>query len=94
VAFPNYRFREANAVQLSAGYSRAVHKYADVGGFVEAGTVGARVADLRFATLEPVFGVSLVVHSQKATFLRLRLGRSREYWGVAIAFSPRASAVF
>jgi hypothetical protein len=93
-AVPNYRFKDANAVEFSAGYSRTIHTYADVGGFIEAGTVAPEAGSLAAGDLQPVVGVSLVVHSDKDTFLRLRLGRGREHWGIAIAFSPRASAIF
>lgn len=92
--FPNYRFRDRNALQVTAEYRRAVHAFADVAGFVQSGVVAARVRDLDPGRMAPSVGVAVIAHSDKMTFLRAEVARSRERWRAIIGFSLQASAVF
>jgi hypothetical protein len=86
--FSNYRFRDRNAMVLTAQYRWYVQEYVDGVLFYEAGKVAPRLGDLDFDGLEKSYGIGLHFHSPKTTVLRLDLARSREGFRFIFGFSP------
>jgi hypothetical protein len=86
-AFPSYRFRDRDALLLSAEYKWAVHRMADVAVLYEAGKVGPEVDNLSLQDMAHSIGLGLRVHSKTASLFRLDVAHGREGWGVRIGFS-------
>jgi hypothetical protein len=86
--FRNYRFRDRNAMLLTAQYRWYVQEYVDGVLFCEAGKVAPRFGDLDLGDLEKSYGIGLHFHSPRTTVLRLELARSREGVRFIFGFSP------
>jgi hypothetical protein len=86
--FSNYRFRDRDAMLLTAQYRWYVQEYVDGVLFYEAGKVAPTVGDLDLTNLENSYGVGLHFHSPRSTVLRLELARSREGLRFIFGFSP------
>jgi outer membrane protein assembly factor BamA len=86
--FRNYRFRDRNAMLLTAQYRWYVQEYVDGVLFYEAGKVAPRFGDLDLDDLEKSYGIGLHFHSPRTTVLRLEVARSREGFRFIFGFSP------
>jgi outer membrane protein assembly factor BamA len=72
--FKEFRFKDENAMWLSAEYKYVVIKYLSLAAFVDAGKVAHNWEDIDFSDLKKGYGLGLRVHSRKATFVRLDFG--------------------
>jgi hypothetical protein len=86
--FRNYRFRDRDAMLLTAQYRWYVQEYVDGVLFYEAGKVTPTFGDLDLTDLENSYGIGLYFHSSRSTVLRLELARSREWLRFIFGFSP------
>jgi hypothetical protein len=86
--FPSYRFRDRDAMLLTAQYRWYVQEYVDGVLFYEAGKVAPAFGDLDLTDLENSYGIGLYFHSARSTLLRLELARSREGLRFIFGFSP------
>jgi hypothetical protein len=87
--FPNYRFRDRNALLLTAQYKWYLQEYLYAVVFYEAGKVASRTADLNLKGLEQSYGFGVHVHTSTATVLRLEVTGSREGPRFIFGFSPK-----
>lgn len=85
--YRSYRFRDRDAVLLSAEYRWAVHEMVDVAGLYEAGTVSPTVGGLRLAHLAQSAGGGIRVHTKTSGLLRLDLARGRDGLKLSIGVS-------
>ncbi len=76
--FREYRFRDENALLLSAEYRWEAWWAMDMALFVDAGKVARRKADIDFKDLEYGYGFGLRFHSSKALVARLDFAFSKE----------------
>jgi outer membrane protein assembly factor BamA len=72
--FKEFRFKDENAMWMSAEYNYAVIKNLSLAAFIDAGKVAHDWEDIGFSDLKRAYGVGVRVHTRKATFLRLDLG--------------------
>jgi hypothetical protein len=92
--YRTYRFRDRDALVLTAQVQWRVHEYADAAVFVDAGSVAPRVSALSLRAIPLTEGIGIRVHTPKRTIFRMDLARSVEGFQLLIGFSSRASAVF
>ena len=92
--YRTYRFRDRDAVLLTAQFQWPVHEYVDGVAFVDAGTVAPRLSAIRVSAVPVTQGIGVRVHTPKKTVFRLDLARSVEGLQLLVGFSSRASAVF
>jgi outer membrane translocation and assembly module TamA len=92
--YPTYRFRDRDAVVVTAQFQWAVHKYVDGVAFVDAGTVAPQLSAIRLSAVPVTQGIGVRVHTPIQTIFRLDVARSVEGFQLLIGFTSRASAVF
>jgi hypothetical protein len=73
-SFKEFRFKDENALWMSAEYKFTVMKYLSLAAFLDAGRVAHDWEDIGFSGLEQGYGFGLRVHTRKATFMRLDFG--------------------
>ncbi len=76
--FREFRFRDNQALLLSAEYRWSAWWAMTPAFFVDAGTVAARRGDLRLRDMDVAYGVGFRIHSNNAFLARLDLAFSRE----------------
>ena len=76
--FREFRFRDRNAMVLTAEYRWEAWWPLEMALFVDAGKVTARRQDLDFEDLEVGYGIGFRFHSHDAVSFRLDLARSKE----------------
>jgi hypothetical protein len=69
--FKEFRFKDENALWMSAEYKWTLIKYLSVAAFVDAGKVAADWEDIDVGGLKHGYGFGFRVHSRKETFARL-----------------------
>ena len=69
-SFREFRFKDENAMWMTAEYNYMPIKWVSVVAFVDAGKVAPHWNDLDFTGLEPGYGFGFRVHSRKQTFAR------------------------
>lgn len=77
-AYTDYRFHDRNMVVVNVESRLALFTHVDLAGFVDAGNVAPRVADLNLD--KRAYGVGLRLHSERATFARLDVAHGTEGW--------------
>jgi len=77
-SFSDYRFHDRHMLVANAELRVALTTHLDVAGFVDAGSVAARVGDLRLA--ERSYGAGLRFHTRRDAFLRVDVAHGREGW--------------
>ena len=88
--YSTYRFRDRNALLLSAEYDWAVHKMVDVAARYETGKVAPRVGDLMLDGMAQSAGIGLRIHSKTAGLFRVDLAGGRD--GFKLAFGVSAGS--
>lgn len=86
-AYPSYRFRDRHALLLKGEYRWAVHKMADVAGFLEGGTVASAVKGLRLSNMAEAIGIGLRVHTKTSSLVDLDLAHGRDGFKFSIGFN-------
>jgi outer membrane protein assembly factor BamA len=88
-SFHEFRFRDENALWLTAEYAYMPMKWVSVAAFVDAGKVAADWQDIRPSGLERGYGFGVRVHSNRQTFARLDLATGGgEGWKVFLKLGP------
>ena len=92
--YRTYRFRDRDAIVLTAEMRWRVRENVDAAAFVDDGTVAPRLASIRADAMRVTGGVGVRVHTAKTTIFRADVARGAEGFQVLIGFSSRVSAVF
>lgn len=92
--YRTYRFRDRDAVVVTAQFQWRLHEWVDGVAFVDVGRVAPRLSALRLGASRPTEGVGVRVRTPKKTIFRFDVARSNEGLQWLIGFSSRASAVF
>ena len=88
-SFHEFRFRDENALWLTAEYNLTLMKWVSVATFVDAGKVAADWQDIRLSGLKKGYGVGVRVHSNRQTFARVDLGAGGgEGWKLFLKLGP------
>ena len=82
--FASRRFRDRHRMQFTAEYRWLPAEFLDMALFVDAGTVGASVADLDLSGLKTSIGIGARVHTSRDTLLRVEVARSRDGFRVIL----------
>jgi hypothetical protein len=90
-AYQSYRFRDRHAMMLRGEYRWAVHKMADVAGFVEGGKVASTVKGLGLRNMAEAVGVGLRVHTKTSSLVDLDLAHGRDGFKFSIGFTTGGS---
>jgi hypothetical protein len=90
-AYQSYRFRDRHAMLFRGEYRWAVHKMADVAGFLEAGKVAPALKGLGFNNMAEAIGVGLRVHTKTSSLVDLDLSHGRDGFRLSIGFSSGGS---
>lgn len=85
-AYPDGRFRDRNAILLSAEYRWIPGRLLDMALFVDAGKVEARRQDLDLRNLRTSVGIGARFHAPAATALRVDVARGHEGLRLHFAF--------
>jgi outer membrane protein assembly factor BamA len=92
--YRTYRFRDRDALVLTAQFQWRVHEWVDAVAFVDDGRVAPRLSALRLGASRPTEGIGVRVRAPKKTIFRFDVARSVEGLQWLVGFSSRASAVF
>jgi outer membrane protein assembly factor BamA len=87
--FASWRFRNRNALLLSADWRLMTNQFLDVALFLDGGKVVPSTADLDLTHLKTDYGVGLRLHGPITTPLRIEIARSNE--GLHLVFSAAAA---
>jgi hypothetical protein len=88
-SFHEFRFRDENALWMTAEYAYTMMKWVSVAAFVDGGKVARDWQDVRPADLKPGYGFGVRVHSNKQTFARIDLGTGGgEGWQLYLKLGP------
>lgn len=85
--YRSYRFRDRDALLVSAEYRWAVHELLDVAGLYEAGTVSPTLRGLRLSGVAQSAGGGIRVHTKTSGLLRVDLARGRDGFKLSIGVS-------
>jgi hypothetical protein len=85
--YPTYRFRDRNALLLTAEYRWAVHKLIDIAGLYEAGGVAPTVRGLTWSAMAQSAGGGIRVHGKSSALMRMDLARGRDGVEFSIGFN-------
>jgi hypothetical protein len=89
-SFREFRFKDENAIWMTAEYSWSPMKYVSVAAFVDAGKVSADYEDINLTGLKTGYGFGLRGHSDKMTFARLDFATGGgEGWQIFLKLGPR-----
>lgn len=86
--YSDWRFRDRNRLLLTGEYRWTAGPFVDMALFVDAGKVGARVADLGLRDLKMSSGLGVTLHTGSATLTRIEVARSHEGTRLAFSLSP------
>lgn len=87
--FREFRFKDENALWMSAEYRWTPIKYASLVAFVDAGEVQADWQDIDLAGMRTGYGFGFRVHTRRQTFARLDFGTGGgEGWQMFIKLGP------
>ena len=88
-SFHEFRFRDENALWLTAEYNLTLMKWVSVAAFVDAGKVAPDWQDIELSGLKKGYGFGVRVHSNRQTFGRLDLATGGgEGWKVFLKLGP------
>jgi len=73
-AFHEFRFRDENALWMTAEYDLTLIKWVSVATFVDAGKAAADWQDINLTGLKHGYGFGVRVHSNRQTFARIDVG--------------------
>jgi outer membrane protein assembly factor BamA len=73
-SFHEFRFRDENALFMTAEYAYTLIKWVSVATFVDAGKVAADWQDIRPSGMKHGYGFGVRVHSNRQTFARIDAG--------------------
>lgn len=90
-AYPSYRFRDRHALLLKGEYRWAVHKMADLAGFLEGGKVASTVKGLSSSNMAEAIGIGLRVHTKTSSLVDLDLAHGRDGFKFSIGFNSGGS---
>lgn len=86
-SFREFRFKDENAIWMSAEYNYMPIKWVSVAAFVDAGKVEPNWDDLNFTGLKKGYGFGVRVHSRKQTFARINVATGGgEGWQTFLKF--------
>jgi hemolysin activation/secretion protein len=78
-------------MMLRGEYRWAVHKMADVAGFVEGGKVASTVKGLGLRNMAEAVGIGLRVHTKTSSLVDLDLAHGRDGFKFSIGFTTGGS---
>jgi outer membrane protein assembly factor BamA len=88
-SFNEFRFRDENALWMTAEYAYTPMKWFSVATFVDGGKVAPDWQDIRPASLKHGYGVGVRVHSNRQTFARIDVaGGGGEGWRLFLKLGP------
>jgi outer membrane protein assembly factor BamA len=88
-AFHEFRFRDENALWMTAEYDWTMMKWVSLAAFMDRGKVAHDWQDIRFADLKNGYGVGVRVHSNRQTFARVDVGGGGgDGWRVFLKLGP------
>ncbi len=88
-AFHEFRFRDENAIWMTAEYIQQVMKWVSVAVFGDAGKVTPDWQDINFRGLKAGYGFGVRVHSTDQTFARIDFGGGGgEGWRMFLKLGP------
>ena len=88
-SFHEFRFRDENALWMTAEYAYTPMKWFSVATFIDAGKVAADWQDVRPSGLKRGYGFGVRVHSNRQTFARIDLATGGgEGWKVFLKLGP------
>jgi outer membrane protein assembly factor BamA len=88
-SFREFRFKDENAIWMSAEYTWSPLKYVSLAAFVDAGEVQPDWQDINFGGLKTGYGFGIRAHSDKQMFARLDFGTGGgEGWQVFVKLGP------
>jgi outer membrane protein assembly factor BamA len=89
-SFHEFRFKDENAVWLSAEYRWVPIKYVSFATFIDAGKVAADYQDINASDLKKGYGFGVRVHTRTQTFARIDFATGGgEGWKVFLKLGPR-----
>jgi hypothetical protein len=87
-AYPTLRFRDRNALVVTAEWRWSPSQLLDVGVFVDAGQVAPRVSDFRPGEFRRAYGFGATLHTPLETLVRLEVARGHEGLGFRVGIGP------
>lgn len=88
-SFREFRFKDENALWMTAEYNWALIKYVSVAAFVDAGKVSADYQDINLNDLKTGYGFGFRVHTNKQTFARFDFATGGgEGWQMFMKLGP------
>jgi hypothetical protein len=90
-AYQSYRFRDKHAMMMRGEYRWAVHKMADLAGFLEGGTVASTIKGFRLNNMAQAIGIGLRVHTKTSSLVDLDLAHGRDGFKFSIGFNTGGS---
>jgi hypothetical protein len=88
-AFHEFRFRDENALWMTAEYNWTLMKWVSLATFIDAGKVAPDWQDIRATGLKHGYGFGARVHSNRQTFARVDVGGGGgEGWRVFLKLGP------
>jgi hypothetical protein len=89
-SFHEFRFKDENAMWMSAEYRWVPIKWVSLATFVDAGTVDRNYQDIASGDLKTGYGFGVRVHTRRQTFARLDFGTGGgEGWKVFLKLGPK-----
>lgn len=89
-SFREFRFKDENALWMTAEYSWSPIKYVSLAAFVDAGKVSADYQDINLNGLKTGYGFGVRAHTNKLTFARLDFATGGgEGWQMFLKLGPR-----
>jgi hypothetical protein len=88
-SFNEFRFKDENALWMTAEYRWRFHKYGSVVTFLDAGKVDSDWQDLNFTGLKKGYGFGFRAHTRTQTLARIDFGTGGgEGWAVFLKVGP------
>jgi hypothetical protein len=88
-SFREFRFKDENALWMTAEYNWTPMKYFSVAAFADAGKVSADWQDINGAEMKHGYGFGFRVHTNKQTFARIDFGTGGgEGWQMFLKLGP------
>ena len=88
-SFREFRFKDENALWMTAEYNWTPMKYFSVAAFLDAGKVSADWEDINGADMKQGYGFGFRVHTNKQTFARIDFGTGGgEGWQMFLKLGP------
>ena len=88
-SFREFRYKDENAIWMTAEYNWTPMKYFSLAAFVDAGKVSADYQDINFTGLKTGYGFGVRAHTNKQTFARLDFATGGdEGWQMFLKLGP------